>query len=191
MSKHPEDDYMLPAEKIENAMRAYMEAARDTASSWRVGERVNIGDPAPPDMNPKTRAGGMSKVPLHLVPPIAVAHMAMGFADGGMKYQPYNWRAEPISASVYYGAALRHLMTWWEGEDTAADSGVHHLAHAMCCLAMILDTEGTDWLNDNRPPPRDMALALHVLADGLPGLRDRPTTKFDLHDIAGGNDETA
>lgn len=136
----------------------------------------------PPDSNPKTRVGGANKVPLHLVPPVAIAHMAMGFADGGCKYQPYNWRAEPISASVYYGAALRHLTAWWDGEDVAEDSGVHHLAHAMCCLAMILDTEGSALLNDNRPPPGRMAEAMAVLAASLPEIR--AGAKFDLHDIA-------
>lgn len=146
-----------------------------------------------PDNNPKTRAGGMNKVPTHLVPPIAIAHMAMAFADGALKYQPYNWRQEPISASVYYGAALRHLFAWWDGEDyeTFVDdegevqlSSVHHLAHAMACLAMVLDTEGTKWLNDNRPPSRDTSLDMKQLADMLPSLRKRDTTRFDVHDIA-------
>lgn len=141
---------------------------------------------APPDNNPKTRIGGAGKVPLHLVPPVAIAHMAMGFADGGMKYQPYNWREEPISASVYYGAAMRHLMAWWDGEDLAEDSGVHHLAHAMCCLAMILDTEGSALLNDNRPPAGRLPDALEALSDQIPAMRCRPVATFDLHDVARG-----
>lgn len=141
--------------------------------------------PTLPDNNPKTRVGGASKVPLHLVPSTAIAHMAMGFADGGLKYQPYNWRAEPISSSVYYGAARRHMDAWWEGEDIAGDSKVHHLAHAMCCLAMILDTmDRPGCLNDNRPPASDYAGLLDRLAAELPALRDRENTRFDLHDIS-------
>ena len=137
-----------------------------------------------PDNNPKTRAGGANKVPLHLVPATAVAHMARAVGDGGTKYQPYNWRAEPISASVYYGAARRHIDAWWEGEDHARDSGVHHLAHAMACLAMILDTmERPGCLNDNRPPASDYTGLLDRLAGRLPALKERPETRYDLHDI--------
>ena len=137
-----------------------------------------------PDNNPKTRVGGANKVPLHLVPATAVAHMAIAFADGGTKYQPFNWRMEPISASVYYGAARRHIDAWWEGEDAAGDSGVHHLAHAMACLAMILDTmERPGFLNDNRPPASDYPALLDRLAGLLPALKDRQTTMFDLHEM--------
>ncbi len=140
---------------------------------------------APPDNNPKTRVGGASKVPLHVVPATAVAHMALAFADGGTKYQPYNWRVEPISASVYYGAARRHLDAWWEGEDYAGDSRVHHLAHAMACMAMILDSmERPGCLNDNRPPASDYAGLLERLAAALPALKERPEARFDLHDIS-------
>ena len=138
-----------------------------------------------PDNNPKTRAGGSNKVPLHLVPPTAIAHMAMAFADGATKYQAFNWRVEPISASVYYGAARRHIDAWWEGEDYAPDSGVHHLAHAMACMAMILDTmDRPGCLNDNRPPRSEYGVLLERLAAGLPRLREREQAQFDVHDTA-------
>jgi hypothetical protein len=104
-----------------------------------------------PDDNPKTQFG-LKKVPIHLVPPIAVAHLALAFENGAGKYGPFNWREKTISSTVYYGAAMRHLMAWFDGEDIAPDSGVHHLAHAMACLAMVLDGESTGKLNDNRPP---------------------------------------
>ena len=140
---------------------------------------------AAPDANPKTRVGGMNKLPLHLVPTRPLAHVALAFADGGIKYQPYNWRAEPITSSVYYGAALRHLFSWWEGEDVGPDCAAHHLAHGICCLMMILDTMGTELLRDNRPPPLGAHSALmDELASQLEALRDRRVACFDVHDIA-------
>lgn len=107
-----------------------------------------------PDNNPKTQYG-IRKVPLHLVPPIAMAHCATAFADGAKKYGPYNWRQKMVSATVYHGAALRHMMAWFDGEDIAPDSGCHHLAHAMACLSIILDGEalGPERFNDDRPTP--------------------------------------
>jgi hypothetical protein len=105
-----------------------------------------------PDDNPKTQFG-LKKVPMHLVPPIAVAQMALAFQNGASKYGPFNWREKTISSTVYYGAAMRHLMAWFDGEDVAPDSGVHHLAHAMACCAMVMDGAHAGKLNDNRPPP--------------------------------------
>jgi hypothetical protein len=103
-----------------------------------------------PDNNPKTARGEL-KTPLHLVPPSSMYFLARAFADGASKYGPYNWRKEMISSSTYYGAALRHLTAWWDGEDCAKDSGEHHLAHAMACIALILDSSTISKLNDNRP----------------------------------------
>jgi len=79
--------------------------------------------------------------------------MAMGFRDGAEKYGPYNWRDESVAASVYIGAAMRHIDAWWDGEESAGDSGVHHIAHALSCLAIIADATETGNLIDDRPLP--------------------------------------
>ena len=104
-----------------------------------------------PDNNPKT-SHGAKKIPLDLVPPSARHYLAQAFKDGADKYGPYNWRDKAISSSVYYAAANRHLDAWWDGEDFAKDSGVHHLAHAMACIALVLESMRCGQLNDNRPP---------------------------------------
>lgn len=104
-----------------------------------------------PDDNPKT-AIGVTKVPLHLVPPVAKQALAEALGDGAGKYGPYNWREKRVSASVYYAAAQRHMDAWWDGEDRARDSQVLHLAHAMACLAIIIDGLSIDKMNDDRPP---------------------------------------
>jgi hypothetical protein len=73
-------------------------------------------------------------------------------ALGAKKYGPYNWRSKKVSSSVYYAAAMRHLMAWWEGEDTDPESGGSHLGHVGACVGILLDNLGTDVLNDDRPP---------------------------------------
>lgn len=105
-----------------------------------------------PDDNPKTLSG-LSKVPLNLVPPSAKHFLAEAFADGARKYGPYNWREKNVSASIYYAAAQRHMDAWWDGEDVSFDAGVHHIAHAMACMAIILDAMTVGALNDDRPAP--------------------------------------
>lgn len=104
----------------------------------------------PPDDNPKT-AFGLAKCPLHLVPPLAIHQEAEVFALGAKKYGPYNWREKTVSVSVYYAAALRHIMAYWEGEDADPESGVTHLAHVRACMAILIDAESRGKLNDDRP----------------------------------------
>lgn len=104
-----------------------------------------------PDDNPKT-AMGAKKLPLWVVPFSAMCALAEALADGARKYGPYNWRKQRITASTYLSAIKRHIGAWEDGEDYARDSGVHHLKHAMACLALMLDAMSIEMLNDDRPP---------------------------------------
>jgi hypothetical protein len=111
---------------------------------------VPSGPPGYPDGNPKT-VHGVRKTPMHLIPPPALEAEAWVFGLGAEKYGPYNWREHKVSASVYQAAALRHLMAWWERQDTDPESGQSHLAHARACLGIVLDAEKHGKLNDDRP----------------------------------------
>lgn len=102
------------------------------------------------DGNPK-HALGQTKPSFRFVPMSAVLTMGQAMENGGVKYGSHNWRNQPVDASVYYDAALRHIAQWYEGNDKADDSGVHHLGHAMACLAIIIDAEFQGGLHDDRP----------------------------------------
>ena len=106
--------------------------------------------PAPADVNPKDRVGA-TKAPLTLLPPVAVLHGAHAMSNGAAKYGAYNWRGHPVIASIYLDACLRHVHAWHDGEERADDSGVHHLGHALACLAILLDAQATGNLVDDRP----------------------------------------
>ena len=73
--------------------------------------------------------------------------------NGAGKYGLMNWREHSVSASVYFNAIDRHLRSWQDGENCAADSGAHHLAHVMACCAIVLDALECARLNDDRPMP--------------------------------------
>ncbi|BAF89589.1 hypothetical protein AZC_3591 [Azorhizobium caulinodans ORS 571] len=106
--------------------------------------------PAYPDDNPKTLVG-LKKPPIQFIPPSAIVFLGQAMADGAKKYGPMNWREKRVSTSVYYDAGMRHRMSFWDGEDVAPDSLVHHLAHSMACDAIVLDALVTGNLNDDRP----------------------------------------
>lgn len=102
-------------------------------------------------MNPKD-AVGAAKPQLHLIPPAALLAEARAMENGATKYGPYNWRTQPVNATVYVSACMRHLLAYLDGENVADDSGVHHLAHARACLGIVLDALEHNCLNDDRPP---------------------------------------
>lgn len=118
-----------------------------------------------PDDNPKTVIG-LKKPPTRAIPPIAILHLGGAMEDGAAKYGRFNWRDRRVTASVYYDAIMRHLLSWWDGEDVACDSGRHHLAHLMACAAILLDAEASGKLNDDRR--KDGQTAAFIKAMTLP-----------------------
>ncbi len=100
--------------------------------------------------NPKDRLGAQ-KVSITKLPPVAVLHTSHALMNGADKYGAYNWREKAVRASIYVDACERHLNAWFDGEEEAPDSGVHHLGHAMACLAILLDAQETGNLIDDRP----------------------------------------
>jgi hypothetical protein len=101
-------------------------------------------------INPKDLLG-LAKVSLSKVPAAGLIHEALAMRDGAAKYGPYNWREKNVIASIYVDACLRHIFAWFDGEENAPDSGVHHLGHARACLGILLDAQETDSLSDDRP----------------------------------------
>lgn len=109
-------------------------------------------DPSTKPTNPKDIIGS-GKLPIHLWPTTATALGCLGLLDGLLKYGRSNYRAIGVRASIYYDAARRHLDAWFEGEDIDPDSGLPHLAHALACIAIIVDARAAGKLNDDRMFP--------------------------------------
>jgi hypothetical protein len=101
--------------------------------------------------NPKDLVGD-TKPQLHLVPPTALVRCAKVFELGAKKYGPYNWRGNAVRRTVYLSAAMRHLAEDLDGEDVDSESLQSHVAHAMACCAIIIDSEETGNQIDDRPP---------------------------------------
>ena len=80
-------------------------------------------------------------------------HEAKVFALGAAKYGAYNWRDTKVVLSVYLDAAMRHMLSKFDGEDLDPESGQPHEAHARACMGIILDAAATGNLIDDRPKP--------------------------------------
>lgn len=136
-----------------------------------------IGESTIPDTTNPKDVRGEAKVSITKLPSVALLHAARAMMDGAEKYGPYNWRDKRVRAHIYVDAALRHLLAWFEGEERASDSQVHHLGHVMACCAILLDAQATGNLVDDRPGggkfPEVLAALNKVLKEKRSEERDR------------------
>ena len=101
--------------------------------------------------NPKD-AIAIKKAPLSCIPMPPLYEEGLVMLSGAMKYGRHNWRVSGVKASVYFDATMRHMTSWWEGQDDDPESGLSHLAHASACLSIVRDSQlQGNWVDD-RPP---------------------------------------
>lgn len=101
--------------------------------------------------NPKDIVG-TRKAPMSTVSAAVMAELGVAMLEGAAKYGRHNYRAVGVRASVYYDATLRHLFSWWEGEDIDPDSGMSHITKAIASLAVLRDAMIQGMLTDDRAP---------------------------------------
>jgi hypothetical protein len=71
--------------------------------------------------------------------------------EGAVKYGRHNYRAVGVRSSVYFDAAMRHLGSWWEGENIDPDSQLSHIDKAIATLFVLRDSMLQGNLVDDRP----------------------------------------
>lgn len=112
--------------------------------------------------NPKKLFGSKKPSP-HFIPPVAIIEESVVMALGAAKYGAFNWQDQPIDAATYYDAAMRHLMIWYAGENLDDESRASHLAHVRACMGILLDSQASGILIDNRPKCASAAAAIKRL----------------------------
>jgi hypothetical protein len=75
------------------------------------------------------------KPPVTLIPSEFILGLAEVFGKGALKYGRHNFR-DGIEISRTLDAALRHILAFSEREDLDPETGLSHLFHAGCSLAM-------------------------------------------------------
>lgn len=90
------------------------------------------------------------KAPLHLVPTSAINAMAKVLDYGAKKYTERNWE-KGNNFSVPYSSLMRHLLSFWEGEDNDPESGLPHTYHILMNAAMLLEYSEKFKTLDDRP----------------------------------------
>lgn len=104
------------------------------------------------------------KVPLDMIPLMALEDCAKVFGYGAAKYARNNW-LKGMDWSVPLGCLLRHIAAWQRGEDTDPESGLPHLGHAMCNLVMLSTFAQTFPEGDDRAKEWLTSSGIAILAD--------------------------
>lgn len=79
----------------------------------------------------------------------AIEQVARVFEFGARKYGRDNFMGG-MNWLRLSAAALRHIMQWVSGESKDSESGESHLAHACCCMLMLLTYEAKGLGTDDR-----------------------------------------
>lgn len=103
------------------------------------------------ESNPKDLVG-IRKAPMSTVSAVVLAEVGVAMLEGARKYGRHNYRVVGVSSSVYYDAAMRHLMAWWEGQDIDPDSGMSHITKCITSLVVLRDAMIQGKLTDDRAP---------------------------------------
>lgn len=72
-----------------------------------------------------------------LMPFDALDEVGRVFAFGATKYAAHNW-CKGMAWGRLIAAACRHVGAFARGENNDPESGLSHLAHAACCVLMLL-----------------------------------------------------
>ena len=73
-----------------------------------------------------------------LLPLDSVRQIVEVLTFGAKKYAPEQWKNVPHARGRYFSAMMRHIESWYSGEKIDKESGLHHLAHAGCCLLFLI-----------------------------------------------------
>ena len=74
-----------------------------------------------------------------LIPPHALDDVAKVLTYGAQKYDRHNWKQLENLDTRYFAAAQRHLWALQRGEILDEETGIHHAAHAICCIMFMLE----------------------------------------------------
>lgn len=101
---------------------------------------------------PKGKKYDSGKPRMDLISHYATIELAKVLGFGAEKYEPWNW-AQGIEYSRVIAAVERHIGAWKTRQDLDPESGLNHLAHAMCGLHFLLDyiSREQHQLDDRRP----------------------------------------
>ncbi len=90
-----------------------------------------------------------SKPRVDLIPSRPLMAVGKVLAFGARKYKPHNWRLG-LGWSDTYASAMRHLLSFMDGDDIDPESGEPHIINALCQVLFLAEYYLTDTGTDDR-----------------------------------------
>ena len=107
------------------------------------------------DINGTTMGSGArfnsGKVDFSLLPLCTLEDEIRVWEYGAKKYSAHNWQ-RGMKYSIPFSCMMRHMSAWQRGEENDPETGLPHLAHAMCNLRMLTLYSKTYTAGDDRMP---------------------------------------
>jgi hypothetical protein len=72
-----------------------------------------------------------------LLPLNAIEDTVKVLTFGANKYGPNNWQQVDDAENRYFAALMRHIKAYRTGEKIDPESGIDHIAHAICNLVFL------------------------------------------------------
>lgn len=92
---------------------------------------------------------------MSLIDPEALIELAKVLTFGAEKYDAENWR-KGMDWSRLISSLLRHINAFQRGEDTDPETGLSHMAHAMCnCMFLVWYSNYRKEYDDRYRHPED------------------------------------
>lgn len=95
---------------------------------------------------------------MDLLDSYALEELSKVLTFGAAKYEPNNWR-KGIAITRLTSSLLRHVFAFMRGEAKDPETGLSHIAHAMCNCMFIL------WTMKHKPEFNDMAFHTSEFAE--------------------------
>lgn len=108
------------------------------AGKMATGKTASVGVAS--KTNSDLSVGGVKhdngKNPLDLLPFGALEDVGRVLEFGARKYSAWNW-SKGMMYSRLIAASLRHIFAFAKGENKDPETGISHIAHALCCLLFL------------------------------------------------------
>lgn len=76
-----------------------------------------------------------------LLPAFALEEVVKVLTVGAQKYSDENWKLVKDGKKRYFDGLMRHSWAWLRGEKLDPETGLHHLAHAVCNLLFLIELD--------------------------------------------------
>lgn len=143
---------------IEQATDAIIEREKNAGRWSGVGDIMRGPAPTREVTVTNEQTGGKKGIKperMDLVPVGPLTELARLYGEGAKKYEDRNWE-KGYDWNLSYGAMLRHITQFWNGEDRDAETGCHHLASVAFHAFALMQFGVTHPELDNRPGSVDV-----------------------------------